>query len=71
MIDSHADQVDWAKTRVEMDRIIQVVRTFIPSERWPEVVAAVNGDTPIRKPEAQGVDGIRMVEIDDTDDDGY
>jgi len=72
MIDSHADQADWASTRAEMGRIIEVVRTFIPSERWPEVQAALRGDEPVRRPEAQTVEGIRMVDIDDEpDEDGY
>lgn len=31
MIDSHADQADWASTQAEMGRIVKVVRTFIPS----------------------------------------
>ena len=72
MIDSHADQADWASTQAEMGRIVEVVRTFIPSERWPEVQAAVRGDAPIRKPGAQEVQGIEMVDIDDgSDEDGY
>ena len=50
LIDSHADQADWASTQAEMGRIVKVVRTFIPSERWPEVQAAVRGEAPIRKP---------------------
>jgi hypothetical protein len=55
-----------------MGRIIEVVRTFIPSERWPEVQAALRGDASVRKPEAQGVEGIRMVDIDDgSDEDDY
>jgi hypothetical protein len=71
MIDSHADQADWASTRAEMGRIVEVVRTFIPSERWPEVQAALRGEAPTRNPEAQELDGIRMVEVDDgSDDDG-
>lgn len=54
MIDSHADQADWASTQAEMGRIVKVVRTFIPSERWPEVQAAVRGEAPIRKPGSRG-----------------
>ena len=72
MIDSHADQADWASTQAEMGRIVKVVRTFIPSERWPEVQAAVRGEAPIRKPGVQEVQGIELVEIDDgSDEDGY
>jgi hypothetical protein len=71
MIDSHADQADWASTRAEMGRIVDVVRTFVPSEKWPEVQAALRGGAPTRSPETQELDGIRMVEIDDSDEDGY
>jgi hypothetical protein len=72
MIDSHVDQADWASTQAEMGRIIEVVRTFIPSERWPEVQAALRGDAPVRRPEAQAVEGIEMVDIDDgSDEDDY
>jgi hypothetical protein len=72
LIDSREGQPDIVGMRVEMGRIIEVVRTFIPSERWPEVQAALRGDAPIPKPQAQKVDRIRMVETDDgSDDDGY
>jgi hypothetical protein len=72
MIDSREGQPDMAGMRVELGRIIEVVRTFIPSERWPEVQAAVRGDAPIRKPGAQEVQGVEMVDIDDgSDEDGY
>ena len=72
LIDSHADQADWASTQAEMGRIVEVVRNFIPSERWPEVQAALRGEAPIRKPGVQEVQGIEMVEIDDgSDEDGY
>jgi hypothetical protein len=72
MIDSHADQADWASTQAEMGRIVEVVRTFIPSERWPEVQAALRGDAPARRPEAQGANGIEIVDIDDgSDEDDY
>jgi hypothetical protein len=71
MIDSHADQADWVSTRAEMGRIVEVVRAFVPCERWPEVQAALRGEAPIRKPGVQEVQGIEMVEIDDSDEDGY
>jgi hypothetical protein len=72
MIDSHADQADWARTNAEVGRIVEVVRTFIPAVRWPEVQAALRGEAPIGKPEAQELDGIEMVQIDDaSDEDGY
>jgi prolyl oligopeptidase len=37
----------------EMGRIIEVVRTFIPSERWPKVQAALTGEAPVRQQQAQ------------------
>ena len=39
--------MDRARMLAEMGRIIEVVRTFIPSERWPEVQAALRGETPV------------------------
>jgi hypothetical protein len=33
----------------EMGRIIEVVRSFIPSERWPDVQAALRAETPVRR----------------------
>jgi hypothetical protein len=71
MIDSHTDQADWARVQADMGRIVEVVRAFVPSERWPEVQAALRGEAPIRKPGVQEVQGIEMVEIDDSDEDGY
>ncbi len=50
MIDSHADQADWAKTNADIGRIVEVVRTFIPSGRWPEVQAALRGGSAESKP---------------------
>jgi hypothetical protein len=72
LIDSREGEPDIVGMRVEMGRIIEVVRTFVPSERWPEVQAALRGDAPIPRPQAQTVEGIRMVDIDDEpDEDGY
>jgi hypothetical protein len=60
-----------AQTMAEMGRIIEVVRTFIPSERWPDVQAALRGETPVSQQTSQAVEGVRMVAIDDTpDEDG-
>ena len=35
--------MDRARILADMGRIIEVVRTFIPSERWPDVQAAPDG----------------------------
>ena len=51
-----------------MGRIIEVVRTFIPSERWPDVQAALRGETPVAQQTSQTVEGVRMVDIDDSPD---
>ena len=57
-----------AGMRVEVGRVIEVVRTFIPSERWPEVQAALRGEAPVRQQQAKPVEGVRMVHIDDDPD---
>jgi hypothetical protein len=63
--------IDRARTLAEMGRIIEVVRTFIPSERWPDVQAALRGETPVSAQTSQRVEWLRMVDIDDSpDEDG-
>ena len=57
-----------AQILADMGRIIEVVRTFIPAERWPEVQAALRGETPVSAQTAQAVQGVRMVDIDDASD---
>ena len=42
-----AGDFDKAQMMAQMGRIIDVVRTFIPSERWPDVHAALRGETPV------------------------
>jgi hypothetical protein len=39
-----------------------------PSERWPEVQAALRGETPVSQQTSQAVEGVRMVAIDDSPD---
>jgi hypothetical protein len=63
--------MDRARMLADMGRIIEMVRTFIPSERWPDVQAALRGETPVSQRTPQTVEGVRMVTIDDTpDEDG-
>ena len=62
--------MDRARILADMGRIIDVVRTFIPSERWPDVQAALRGETPASAQPSQPVEGVRMVAIEDTDEDG-
>ena len=60
--------MDRARILADMGRIIEVVRTFIPSERWPDVQAALRGETTASQQTSQAVDGVRMVAIDDSPD---
>jgi hypothetical protein len=72
MIDSHTDQLDWVKAQAEMGRVVELVRAFVPTERWPELRAALRGEAPTQTPETQEVQGIAMVDIDDGyDEDSY
>jgi hypothetical protein len=61
-----------AQMLADMGRIIEVVRTFVPPEKWPEVQAKLRGEPPptsqtasARVPQAQPV---RVVSISDRDD---
>jgi hypothetical protein len=65
MIDSHTDQLDWARAQAEMGRVVELVRAFVPTERWPELRAALRGGAPTLNPEVQDAPGIEVVEIDD------
>jgi hypothetical protein len=60
--------IDRARMLADMGRIIEVVRTFIPAERGPEVQAALRGETPVSAQTSQPLDGVRMVDIDDAPD---
>ena len=57
-----------AQMMADMGRIIEVVRTFIPAERWPDVQAALRGETPISRQTSHAVERVRMVPIEDTPD---
>jgi hypothetical protein len=63
-----AGDYDKVQMMAEMGRIIEVVRTFIPSERWPDVQAALRGEAPISQQTSQAVERVRMVNIDDAPD---
>jgi hypothetical protein len=59
-----AEQVPEPRNRARL-------RTFIPSERWPDVQAALRGETPASQQTSRAVEGVRRVSIDDTpDEDG-
>jgi hypothetical protein len=68
--DARAGEADIAGMRAEMDRVIEVVREFVPAEHWPAMQARLRGETPMRRQQPQVVEGVRMVEIDDDDEDG-
>jgi hypothetical protein len=63
-----AGEYDKVHMMAEMGRIIEVVRTFIRAERWPDVQAALRGETPVSQQTSQTVEGVRMVAIDDGPD---
>jgi hypothetical protein len=63
-----AGDYDKVHMMAEVGRIIEVVRTFIPAERWPDVQAALRGETPTRQQQPQVVESVRMVSIDDNQD---
>ena len=60
--------MDRARMLADMGRIIEVVRTFIPAERVADVQAALRGETTVSQQTSQTVEGVRMVDIDDTPD---
>jgi hypothetical protein len=68
LIDARAAGADMADMMVQIGRIIEVMRTFIPQDRWPEVQSVLR-DTSIRTQQSKPLGGIRMVHIDDTDED--
>jgi hypothetical protein len=72
LIDAQAGEADMVSIRVQMGRIIEVMRTFIPRERWPEVQAALRGDSVEVQQQSSPEGEVRMVDIDDTpDEDRY
>jgi hypothetical protein len=66
-------EIEMARMHAEIGRIIEIVRTFIPSERWPEIQAMLSGDVPIHDHKRPSqVESVRMVDIDDMpDEDAY
>jgi hypothetical protein len=70
LTDARAGQEDIAGMRAKMGRVIEIVRAFIPQEQWPDLQAALRGETPARRQQPQVAERVRMVEIDDSDEDG-
>ena len=63
-----AGEYDKVHMMAEMGRIIEVVRTFLRAERWPDVQAALRGETPVSQQTSHATEAVRMVDIDDTPD---
>ncbi len=71
LIDARAAGADMASVLAQMDRIIDVMHTFIPKHRWPEVQAALRADRPIHAEQSEPLEDIQMIHIDDMpDEDG-
>jgi len=60
--------MDRARMMAQMGRIIEVVRTFISAEYWPDVQAALRCETPVSQQTSHATEAVRMVDIDDTPD---
>jgi hypothetical protein len=70
LLDARAGHADVAQMMAQMNRIIDLVRTFVPQERWPALQSALNDgpaaiDAAIPKYEQPKV---RLVDIDDRPD---
>jgi hypothetical protein len=68
LIDARAGEADWARALAQMDRIIDVMHTFIPKDRWPEVQAALRAARPIYAEQSEPLEDIQMIHIDDMPD---
>ncbi|TAM69160.1 hypothetical protein [Mycobacterium sp.] len=73
MIDARAQGTDMSTIIADVGRIIEVIRTFIPSEKWPEVQAALQGDRSEQRQQLpSSPEDIRVVAIsDNSDEDDY
>jgi hypothetical protein len=71
LIDARAAGADMASVLAKMDRIIDVMHTFTPKDRWPEVQAVLRADRPIHAEQSEPLEDIQMIHIDDMpDEDG-
>jgi hypothetical protein len=68
LTDARAGETDMAGVLVKMGRVIETVREFLPPEHWPALQARLRGED-VEQPQAQPVESIRVVDIDDSDDD--
>ena len=68
LTDARAGEADAATMLAQMGRVIKVVREFLPREHWPALQAALLGEE-VEQPKPQPVESIRVVQIEDSDDD--
>ena len=68
LIDARAAGADMASVLAQTDRIIDVMHTFIPKDRRPEVQAALRADRPIHAEQSEPLEDIQMIPIDDMPD---
>jgi hypothetical protein len=66
--DARVGEVDVATMRAQMSRVIKTVREFLPREQWPALQARLRGED-VEQPKPQPVESVRVVQIDDQDDD--
>jgi hypothetical protein len=60
-----ADQYDRARLQADMGRVIEVMRSFVPSERWPAMQAALRGEHV--DSEIEDAEEVEMIAILDAD----
>lgn len=59
---------DMAHMQAEFGRMIEVIRNYVPADKWTEVQAVLRGEA-IEHARPKSVGAVRMVEIDDTESD--
>lgn len=68
----HKDEgmLDRARMLAEMNRMIELVRAFVPKDRWPSLQAALKGEPAVIEGEIAKDDEVkvRMADIDDSPD---
>jgi hypothetical protein len=69
LTDARVGEADVVTMRAQMGRVIETVREFLPREKWPVLQARLRGEE-VEQPQAQPVESIRVVDIDDSDEEG-
>jgi len=68
LTDARAGEVDVATMHAQMGRVIETVREFVPREQWPALQARLRGEE-VKQSKPEPVETIRVVQIEDSDDD--